>query len=88
MDVQDQQSAASIGAAEAKTHFSRMLDRVEHRGETITITRHGEPIADLVPRRPADVPSFKEWWLNGPTLPEDFELPERNAAHRPDPFQP
>jgi len=39
---------ASIGAFEAKTHLSDLLDRVA-RGEKITITRHGAPAALLVP---------------------------------------
>jgi prevent-host-death family protein len=39
---------ASIGAFEAKTHLSDLLDRVA-RGEKITITRHGVPAAVLVP---------------------------------------
>jgi prevent-host-death family protein len=38
----------SIGAFEAKTHLSELLDRVK-RGEKITITRHGTPAAMLVP---------------------------------------
>jgi prevent-host-death family protein len=38
----------SIGAFEAKTHLSELLDRVRH-GEKITITRHGVPAAMLVP---------------------------------------
>jgi prevent-host-death family protein len=38
----------SIGAFEAKTHLSDLLDRVA-RGEKITITRHGVPAALLVP---------------------------------------
>jgi prevent-host-death family protein len=37
-----------VGAFEAKTHLARLLDRVED-GETITITRHGRPVARLVP---------------------------------------
>lgn len=37
-----------IGAYEAKTHFSELLARVE-QGEEITITRHGAPVARLVP---------------------------------------
>lgn len=37
-----------IQASEAKTHLPRLLDEVE-RGETIVITRHGRPIARLVP---------------------------------------
>ncbi len=36
----------SFGAYEAKTHFNQLLDRVT-RGEKITITRHGIPIAIL-----------------------------------------
>ncbi len=38
----------SIGAYDAKTRLSELLDRVE-RGEQIVITRHGKPIARLIP---------------------------------------
>jgi prevent-host-death family protein len=38
----------TIGAYEAKTHLPRLLDEVE-RGERITITKHGRPVAVLVP---------------------------------------
>jgi prevent-host-death family protein len=38
----------SVGAFDAKTHFSKLLERAE-AGETITITRHGKPVAKLVP---------------------------------------
>jgi prevent-host-death family protein len=38
----------TVGSYEAKTHLPRLLERVE-RGESITITRHGKPIARLVP---------------------------------------
>lgn len=38
----------TIGANEAKTHFSGLLDRVEG-GETVTVTRHDVAIARLVP---------------------------------------
>ncbi len=37
-----------IGAFEAKNTLGRLLDRVEN-GEEIVITRHGKPIARLVP---------------------------------------
>ncbi|MGE5517569.1 MAG: type II toxin-antitoxin system Phd/YefM family antitoxin [Bacteroidota bacterium] len=37
-----------IAASEAKTHLPQLLDEVE-RGETLVITRHGRPIARLVP---------------------------------------
>jgi prevent-host-death family protein len=38
----------SIGAYDAKTRFSELLERVAG-GEEITITRHGSPVARLVP---------------------------------------
>ena len=38
----------TIPASEAKTHLPRLLDDVE-RGETLVITRHGRPIARIVP---------------------------------------
>ena len=37
-----------VQASEAKTHLPQLLDDVE-RGETIIITRHGRPIARIVP---------------------------------------
>ena len=37
-----------VGAYEAKTHLSDLLEKVE-AGEEITITKHGAPIARLVP---------------------------------------
>ncbi len=39
---------ATIGSYEAKTHLPALLKRVE-AGETLTITRHGHPIARIVP---------------------------------------
>lgn len=41
-------TARSIGAFEAKTKFSELLERV-NQGEEITITRHEKPVARLVP---------------------------------------
>ncbi len=45
-----------VGVYDAKTQLPRLLEGVE-RGETVTITRHGKPVARLVPvvprRRPA-----------------------------------
>ena len=38
----------SIGAFEARTHWYELLKRVS-RGDKITITRHGVPIALLLP---------------------------------------
>jgi prevent-host-death family protein len=38
----------TVGAYEAKTHLSELLDRVA-QGETFTITKHGLPVATLGP---------------------------------------
>src|SRR3954463_12123052 len=43
----------TVGSFEAKTKLAELLDKVE-AGETGTITRHGEPVAQLVPVRAAD----------------------------------
>jgi prevent-host-death family protein len=39
---------SSIGAFEAKTHFSQLIERTLH-GEEIFITRRGKTVAKLVP---------------------------------------
>lgn len=41
-------SAPQVGAFEAKNSLGTLLDRVE-QGEEIVITRHGKPVARLVP---------------------------------------
>ena len=40
-----------VGAYEAKTHLSELLERVR-AGERIIITKHGTPIAELGPPEP------------------------------------
>ena len=41
-----------VGAFEAKTHLSRLLEEVE-AGEQVLITRHGRGVARLVPVEPS-----------------------------------
>ncbi len=41
----------TISAFDAKNGLGRLLDRVE-AGEELIITRHGEPVARLVPMQP------------------------------------
>jgi prevent-host-death family protein len=38
----------TVGAFEAKTHFSALLNKVE-KGEQIVITKHGRIVARLIP---------------------------------------
>ena len=42
-----------VGAFEAKTHLSSLLDKVA-QGEDVLITRRGLPVARLVPARRAE----------------------------------
>ena len=49
----------SVGAYEAKTHLPRLLDEVS-RGETIIITKHGVPVARLMPPEEASHPDVEE----------------------------
>ena len=42
----------SVGSFEAKTHLPQLLERVAN-GEEFTITKHGKPVARLVPASPS-----------------------------------
>ena len=63
----------SVGVHEAKTHLSRLLERVS-AGEEIAITRRGEEIARLVPARQRTARHFgidRGRW----NVPDDFDAP-------------
>jgi prevent-host-death family protein len=49
----------TVGSYEAKTHLPNLLERAA-RGERITITKHGVPVAMLVPVNDAGKPAAKE----------------------------
>ena len=49
----------TIGAYEAKTHLPRLLDEVA-AGDEITITKHGVPVAVLVPATPRSTRTIAE----------------------------
>jgi prevent-host-death family protein len=79
--------ANDIGVYEAKTHLTSLLERVEG-GEQFTITKHGRPVARLVPvtpridreRRRAAIARIKEL-SKGQTL--DVPLKELINEGRP-----
>jgi prevent-host-death family protein len=62
----------TIGAYEAKTQFSALLEKVE-AGEEFTITKHGTPVARLVPIKKqlttAERRKSIEAWINRPDKP-------------------
>ena len=62
-----------VNIHEAKTHLSRLLNRVAS-GEEVVISRAGKPIARLVPIR---IPVTRQLGRDVGvfTVPEDFERP-------------
>jgi prevent-host-death family protein len=63
----------SVGVHEAKTNFSKLLERVA-AGEEITITRRGEEVARLVPPPMAGARRLgldRGRWV----VPDDFDAP-------------
>ena len=68
---------------EAKTHFSRLVERVI-RGEEVVIGKAGRPVARLVPYREERAPRVPGGWEGEVRIADDFdELPgEIEAAFR------
>ena len=65
----------AVNVHEAKTHFSRLLERVS-RGEEIVIAKAGRPMARLVPLRPSARKERKPGALKGKIwVAEDFDAP-------------
>lgn len=60
----------NVGVYEAKTHLPALLRRVA-RGERVTITRHGKPVAELGPANTADNTSLREAVARLDALRED-----------------
>ena len=65
-----------VGAFEAKTHLSRLLDEVAG-GETISITKHGKRVAELRPPAPAKHTKAKRGCAKSPDfyMAPDFDAP-------------
>lgn len=69
-----------VNIHEAKTHFSRLVERVS-RGEEIVIGKAGKPIAKLVPYTEASGPRSPGAWKGRVRLAPDFDdLPTELAA--------
>jgi len=51
--------AQQIGAFEAKTHFSQIIEKAE-KGEDFIITRRGKPVAKIIPFTEGKIMTRKE----------------------------
>jgi prevent-host-death family protein len=72
-----------INIHEAKTHLSRLVERVE-AGEKITLARAGRPVARLVPYRTRQEPRRPGLWKGKVFIGPDFDepLPEFERAFK------
>lgn len=64
----------SVNIHEAKTHLSRLVERVEG-GEEITLARAGRPVARLVPYRARREPRRLGIWKGRVRISPDFDAP-------------
>ena len=70
---------AQFNIHDAKTHLSRLIDRVEH-GEEIVISRAGTPVAKLVPIAPRARRTGRGSLAGRLELSGDWDSPEVNEA--------
>ena len=70
--------ADPINIHEAKTHFSRLVERVE-AGEELVIARAGRPVARLVPIAARTEPRMPGLLKGELRLAEDWDSPAVNA---------
>jgi prevent-host-death family protein len=59
-------SHMDIGVRDLRNHTGRVIDAVR-AGERVTLTVHGEPVADIVPH------GRRARWLSGPDLRRQLE---------------
>ncbi len=64
--------AGQVNIHEAKTQFSRLVERVE-AGEEIVIARDGRPVARLVPLRTRSKAREPGLWRGRVTIAPDFD---------------
>jgi prevent-host-death family protein len=66
--------ADPVNMHDAKTHLSRLVERVE-AGEEIVIARAGRPVARLVPYRARSAPRVPGGWEGRVRIAPDFDAP-------------
>jgi prevent-host-death family protein len=68
-----------VNVRQAKTQFSRLLDRVE-AGEELVIARRGKPVARLIPYSTAGQPRRLGIWRGQVTIGPDFDAVDEELA--------
>jgi prevent-host-death family protein len=67
-----------VNIHEAKTHLSRLVERVE-AGEEVVIARAGRPIARLIAFKPRTEPRRPGLWRGRVELAPDFDAPDERV---------
>ena len=67
-----------VNVGDAKTHFSKLLDRVAG-GEEVVIAKAGEPVARLVPYGPAEATRKLGLLAGKMKVPDDFDAPPNDV---------
>jgi prevent-host-death family protein len=62
-----------VGVRELRNQTSQVIDAVR-AGERITLTVHGEPVADIVPHQ------RRARWLSGPVLQQELRTRAADAT--------
>ena len=65
----------TVNIHEAKTHLSRLIDRVE-AGQEIVIARAGRPVARLIPFQVRASPRVPGQWRGLVQIAPDFDEPD------------
>jgi prevent-host-death family protein len=72
-------ASQSVNMHDAKTHLSRLIDRVEH-GEEIVISRAGTPVAKIVPLHRTFHRTGRGSLRGQVTISEDWDSADVNEA--------
>lgn len=62
-----------VGVRELRNQTGQVIDAVR-AGERVTLTVHGEPVADIVPHQ------HRTRWLSGPSLKQALQTRAADAA--------
>lgn len=73
------ETVAQFNIHDAKTHLSRIIERVE-RGEEVIISRAGDPVAKLVPLRRSTHRTGRGSLRGRLVVTDDWDSPEVNDA--------
>ncbi|MDR1152249.1 MAG: type II toxin-antitoxin system Phd/YefM family antitoxin [Bifidobacteriaceae bacterium] len=71
----------TISVYDFKAHLSQVLSAVETTGTGVIVTRHGRPVAHVVPAPSSGIPRPTGMWHGKVTVPEGWdEFTDQDSA--------